>query len=400
MIRGLGYFIQLVLLVLAAVWLAEQRGAVSIQWHGRLIETSAGVLILIVILAALVLLVLWRLWRSLWGTPHAIGRLRHRRKRARGYTALLRSLHALASGEGPLALRHASDAEAVGEPAVSHLAAANAAEMAGDLPRAHAEYTRLKDRPDTALIGLKGLAGLAEKKGDLTRARELVQQARKIAPKSPWAARALFSLQTRTGAFAEAEKTLAEAVKTGAVTSTEADPLLARLLVDRALQLEAAGKDTEALSDAERANQLDPTLSDAAALGVRLLTRSGRTPAAERMLTRSWAAKPGRSLARAWMTLAPKTDTTARLRQAERLNGLLHDSEEGRLALAEAELAAGRWAEARGHLTGLIAAKPGGAANTRYCSLMAYLEAASGNEAAARDWFEKSLREPTLNDEA
>jgi uncharacterized membrane-anchored protein len=98
------------------------------------------------------------------------------------------------------------------------------------------------------------------------------------------------------------------------------------------------------------------------------------------------------------MTLAPKTDTTARLRQAERLNGLLHDSEEGRLALAEAELAAGRWAEARGHLTGLIAAKPGGATNTRYCSLMAYLEAASGNETAARDWFEKSLSEGAPND--
>jgi HemY protein len=394
MIRGLGFFLQLVLLVLAGVWLAEQRGPVSIQWYGHLIETSTGGLILIVVLAALVLVVLWRLWRSIWGTPHAIARARHRRKRARGYAALIRSLHALASGEGALALRHASDAEAVGEPAVSHLAAANAAELADDLPRAEAEYARLKDRPDTALIGLKGLAGLAEKKGDFNRALDLVQQARKIAPKSPWVTRTLFSLQARSGAFADAERTLAEAVKAGAISQEEADPLLARLLVDRALQSEAAGNDAEALSDAERANQLDPTLSDAAALGVRLLARSGRTPAAERMLTRSWAAAPGRTLARSWMALAPKTDTTARLRQAERLNGLLRDSEEGALALAEAELAAGRWAEARAHLMGLISANPDCAANPRYCTLMAYLEAASGNEAAARDWFEKSLSEP------
>ena len=123
-------------------------------------------------------------------------------------------------------------------------------------------------------------------------------------------------------------------------------------------------------------------------MGVRLLARSGRTPAAERMLTRSWAAAPGRTLARAWMALTPKSDATARLRQAERLHGLLRDSEEGRLALAEAELAAGRWADARGHLAGL------NTGNTRYCMLMAYLEAASGNETAARDWFEKSLVEP------
>ena len=124
-------------------------------------------------------------------------------------------------------------------------------------------------------------------------------------------------------------------------------------------------------------------------MGVRLLARSGRTPAAERMLTRSWVAAPGRTLARAWMALTPKSDATARLRQAERLHGLLHDSEEGRLALAEAELAAGRWADARAHLAGLSMA------NTRYCMLMAYLEAASGNEAVARDWFEKSLVEPS-----
>ncbi len=388
MIRGLSFFVQLTLLVLAGVWLCEQKGMVSLQWHGRLIETSVGFLILFVVLAALVLIVLWRLWRLVWGTPHAIGRFRFRRKRSRGYAALIRSLNALASEDGPTALRHASDAEAVGEPAVSHLAAANAAELAGDTPRATAEYTRLKDRPDTALIGLKGLAGLAEKTGDLTRAIELVQQARKISPKSPWAARALFVLQARTGAYTDAERTLTDAVKAGIVPQAEADPFLARILIDRAIQAEAEGRDADALADAERAHQLDPTLSEAAAMGVRLLARSGRTPAAERMLTRSWAAAPGRTLARAWMALTPKSDATARLRQAERLHGLLRDSEEGRLALAEAELAAGRWADARGHLAGL------NTGNTRYCMLMAYLEAASGNETAARDWFEKSLVEP------
>jgi len=101
MIRGLSFFVQLALLVLAGVWLAEQRGAVSLEWHGRLIETSTGVLILFVVLAALVLIVLWRLWRAFWGTPHAIGRFRFRRKRSRGYAALIRSLNALASEDGP-----------------------------------------------------------------------------------------------------------------------------------------------------------------------------------------------------------------------------------------------------------------------------------------------------------
>ena len=51
--------------------------------------------------------------------------------------------------------------EAIGEPALAHLAAAEAADMAGDTARAAAEYQRLADRPDTRLIGLRGLTGLA-----------------------------------------------------------------------------------------------------------------------------------------------------------------------------------------------------------------------------------------------
>ena len=72
------------------------------------------------------------------------------------------------------------------------------------------------------------------------------------------------------------------------------------------------------------------------------------------------------------------------------------DSDEGQLAVAEAELAGGRWAEARSHLSALRRSQ----ASARYCRLMAYLESASGNETAARGWFEKALpadgQEPAL----
>ena len=74
MIRGLWFFAQLTVLVLAAVWLADQKGAVSILWRGWLIETSVGVLAPIVLLISVVIVLLWRLWRGLRGTPHAISR--------------------------------------------------------------------------------------------------------------------------------------------------------------------------------------------------------------------------------------------------------------------------------------------------------------------------------------
>ena len=89
------------------------------------------------------------------------------------------------------------------------------------------------------------------------------------------------------------------------------------------------------------------------------------------------------------MALAPSGDAAAQLRQAERLHSLDPGNAEGKLALAEAELAAGRWAEARGQLVGL-----GPLTTRRYFRLMAYLESASGDAAAARAWFEKSLAAP------
>jgi HemY protein len=389
MIRGLWFFLQLAVLVVAAVWLAEQPGSVSIEWRGWLLETSAGALIAFVIMLALALVLLWRVWRGLSATPQLIHRFRRRRKRARGSAALVRSLSAIASGEGAVALRHASDAEEIGEPALAHLAAAEAAELAGDSARAEIEYGRLRERPETALIGLRGLIGLSERRADLAQAIQLAREARGLAPKSPWAARRLFDLEARAGAFAEAERTLADAAKLKAVPAAEASRLLARLVFARAKAAEEAGRESDALADATRAHELDPALADAAVMAARLLVRSGRAPAAERMLTASWSAAADPAIARAWMGLAPAGDTTARLRQAERLHGLDKANTEGRLALAEAELAAGRWAEARSHLAQLS-----DQTTRRYFRLMAYLESASGNAAGARAWFEKSLAAP------
>lgn len=386
MIRGLWFFTQLALVVLISVWLAEQKGPVSIEWRGRLIETSVGILILALVVGSALLLVLWRVWRAVAGTPHAISRFRFRRRRDRGRIAIIRALSAMAAGDGAAALAHASEAETIGEPAVAHLAAAQAAELAGDSARAETEYSRLAGRPDTALIGLRGLIGLSEQRGDLAKAVELARQARKIAPKSPWATLRLFDLEMRAGEVAEAERTLAAATKLGAFSAEEGDRKLAGLLLSRAQGSAEAGSSSDALADAERAHTLDPALAEAALLAARLMARSGRIPAAERILSETWAVAPSAALAHAWIKLAPKGDVTQRLRQAERLHALDRTNIEGRLALAEVEMASGRWAEARTHLSAV--AHPGDA---RYCHLMAYLESASGNESAARGWLERSL---------
>ena len=389
MIRGLWFFAQLAVLVLAAVWLAVQPGSVSIEWRSWLVETTPGVLIFSVLVVAAVLIVLWRVWRGVRSAPHLIDRFRRHRRRAHGHAALVHALSAIAAGDGAAALSYANEAEDIAEPAFAHLTAARAAELAGDATRAQAEYEKLRERPDTMAVGLKGLISLADRRGQTQEALELARVARKAMPKNPWVARRLFELERRLGAHAEAERTLGEAAKLGALTGAEADRLLAELLIVRAAEAEAGGRGSEALSYAERAHELAPALTEPAVLAARLLARGGRIPAAERVLSRSWALAPNVSIARVWMSLSPADDHAAAIRQSERLIALDRDSAEGRLAIAEVALAAGRWAEARVHLMALQ-----GLTGERYCRLMAFLESGSGNPDAARGWFEKSLAAP------
>jgi HemY protein len=386
MIRGLWFFFQLTVLVIGAVWLAEQKGPVSVQWHGWLIETTVGMLFFIVLVLAAVFMIAWRVWQGVRGTPNAIGRMRSRRRRSRGYMSLVKAHAAIASGDGATALRHAGEAGAVGEPALTHLVAAEAAMVSGNADRAESEYALLAARPDTALIGLRGQIGLAEQRGDFVRAIELARRACKSAPKSPWAFRRLFELQGKAGFYDDAERTLADASKLGAFPAGAADRLLARILFARARKAEASGMDGAAAADAERANKLDPTSPDYAVLAARMLLKSGKANVAERILTKTWPTAPTPSMAAAWMALAPHGDVTARLKQAERLHALDREIPEGRFALATAQLAAGRWAEARAQLTAI-----GHSGGARYFQLMAYLDAASGNQETAQAWLEKSL---------
>ena len=69
MARALFYFIQLALLVAAAVWLGDHPGRLSIDWMGYRIETYFGVLVLVVVLVVIVLAAIYRTWHGLTAVP-------------------------------------------------------------------------------------------------------------------------------------------------------------------------------------------------------------------------------------------------------------------------------------------------------------------------------------------
>src|SRR5205807_1238250 len=98
MIRVALFLVLIVVLALAAVWLADRPGDVAITWQGLRIETS--VMVAAVVIAAVIAfaIALWSLLRGLMRAPARASAALAERRRRRGFTAISRGLVAIGAG--------------------------------------------------------------------------------------------------------------------------------------------------------------------------------------------------------------------------------------------------------------------------------------------------------------
>src|SRR5512134_3685587 len=204
-----------ILSVLAAAaglaWLADRPGTVTVQWLGYQVETTAFVAA--VALAVLVgfLILVWALLRYLFTRPAAIAAHARERRRQQGYDALSRGLLAIGVGDRAQAQRYAGIAgRNLPRDPLTALLKAQAAQLKGDRASARRAFEAMLDRPETELLGLRGLF-LEAKRGndnDNDAARALAEQAVRTDPQAGWSVNALFDMQARAGDWEGALATL------------------------------------------------------------------------------------------------------------------------------------------------------------------------------------------------
>jgi HemY protein len=196
--RAILAFVVIVALTAAAVLFTENPGDVEILWQGWQIKTSVGVLVAAAALAALAVTLVVRLVSLTVGTPGAFLRRRRERRRRAGYQALTRGMVAVAAGDPQEAQRYARRAEVLlAEPPLTLLLSAQAAQIGGDEQAAKNFFTAMLDRPETELLGLRGLFNQALRGGDREAARHLARRAAELRPNTAWAALSLFDLEAR-----------------------------------------------------------------------------------------------------------------------------------------------------------------------------------------------------------
>ena len=391
MVRVLLYLAVFAALAIGAVWLADRPGEVSVVWQGWRVDTSVALAAIAVVVLAMLAMLGWGLLRFVLGLPSAFSFASRSRRRARGFEAVSRGMVAIGAGDPIAAGRHAVDARRyAGNEPLTLLLEAQAAQLSGDRGRAEAAFKTMLDKPETRVLGLRGLFVEAKRRGDMAAARAFADDAVRRSPSLAWANDALLDFHTSAGDW-QAARTAVER-RAALRLADKADAKRQRAVLLAAEALEARGREPEkALAAALEATKLAPGLTPAAALAGRMLAERGDIRKAVKLLEAAWKEVSHPDLAAAYLDVRPGDSAQDRLARATTLSKLRPSDPEGVLALAGAAIHARDFQKARQALKPLLA----GGASVRVCLLMAELEEAEhGAAGRVREWLSRATRAP------
>ncbi len=385
MVKLIGYGILLALLVSGAVWLADHPGSVEIDWLSWRLSTSVPALLLFLLALSGLLFYLLRLVAAIARFPGDFSARRQEKKRHRGYQALSDGLAAAAAGHAGQASKLANRAEKLlKDPSLTRVLSAQTAQLTGDESAERRHYEAMRDRPETALMGTRGLLELALAQGQRDQALGLATEARKLAPADPALAEILFTLLMENGQLAEAQELLSEAGKRKALSREQTARRRALVANERARRAERDADAKDAIAYAKQSLSADPSLADGALRLARLQAAQDLARQAATVLEKSWKIEPLPEIAAAYAGLVPDEAPLQRLRRMEKFAALQPEAWATHKILGETALAAKLWGQARKHLIAAAEIRP----TARLLGLLSRLELEEyKNQAAAQAWL-------------
>ena len=391
MIRLLVFLVFLAAVAFGFAWLADNPGEVTFVWLGQRVETDTTVLFIglgALIVGVLVVLVALR---ALWNMPGSLFGFFGRRRREKGWAALSRGLIAIGAGDLATATKAANEARWIlGEEPLALVLEAQSAQLLGDRGGAERAFKTMLDKPETKLLGLRGLYVEAVRWGEGAAAAQYAEAANKTAPKLAWAGTALVDHRSQSRDWQGALETIDRNRRNGVIDRATARRLRAVVLTADGLERETSAAEI-VRGTALEAHGLAPDLVPAACLAARVVARNGDLRKAAKILETTWKIEPHPELAEAYAHLRSGDSAQDRLSRVRELVKVRANHPEGELARARAEIEAKDFAAARATLAPLAAETP----SRRVCLAMAALEEAEhGNSGAARGWLARALHAP------
>jgi HemY protein len=390
--RALWFFLQLAVVVCAAIWIASQSGAVAIEWNNYDVSLNLGVFLLGVALFTLVVVTLFRIFRAVVSMPGVFSRRRREKNRAKGFRSLTRGFVAIAAGDAKKATQYAKEVRTLlpDERGLPLLLEAQAARLRGEESVARDSFEQLLLDKDAAFFGIRGLLKSSLDEGDTLKALGYAKTALEQNPKQPWILKSVYDLELQNKQWEAAAKTLERVKKAKVLDDVAATKDEVALLLLLAEQDRLGGYPDASIRKIERAVKLDPTFVPAVVkMGEHYLVQNKSGKVAS-LVERAWKVNPHPELITLWNRIAPEiksNDTTKRLRWFEKLVAIKPDAPDGQIAAAKVAMEAGLWGEAKAYLTVAENLRP----SAQVYRVRADLEEQSTHNAVSvRHWLEKA----------
>ena len=309
-----------------------------------------------------------------------------------GYKSLNRGLLAVASGDAVTAAKNARKAVALlPDVALSHLLAAQSAQLNKDEVAADTHLAILMQHPEGQVFGMRGQLARALQRQDKTEALRLSRLAYSQQPNQPWVIDTALNLETAQRNWLQAEKILRQAIKAGGPETGEYQRHLSAVLVALSDDYLSRQDVDAALECARQAKKLTPGWTPAAVRVAELWHRKAYRRRAQKALISAWEITPHPELVAAWLKISGAERALDRTAIVEKLVASNPDNREAAYAMAQASFTAGLFGVARTHALRAIEYRPDRAAY----ALMADIEQEdSKNPRKIRDWLDHAATAP------
>jgi len=396
LLKAIWFFIQIAIIVGAAVWLYDQPGSIEIAVQDYTVSVKAGLFLLCLGIFITLALILYNLFNAILNVPRALSNLHARNKKQKGYIALTRGLTSVAAGDAKVASQYAAQTRRLlpEDKGLPILLEAQAARLRGDELQARKSFMELVENKDAGFLGLRGLLKSSLDEGNDKEALTYARKALAAYPKQGWILRTVYKLELKNHQWAEAQKTLKQAVKNKAIAKDEADKDLSVILYIEADQERQLGYTKTADKKLAQAYKFNPDFIPIAASYAQNCLDQGKKRKARKIIEACWKKNPHPDLVSLWDQLSPEnkpTDPMRRLGWYEKLVALKPDSAEGQIAAAKAAMQDGFWEEARAYLNIAERIEP----SARLYKLYAELEEeTSHDDQEIRNWLKKAASAP------
>lgn len=383
-------------LTLGAGYLMETGGGVrvavgTVEFNLQPLQAVIALVVLVVAIWILIKLagLAVAIVRFLNGDETAVSRWFSRNRERRGFEALADGLMALASGEGRMAMAKAAKAERyLKRPELTNLITAQAAEIAGDTKKAEEVYKTLLDDDRTRFVGVRGLMKQKLAQGDTDMALKLADKAFSIKPRHEETQDTLLQLQANKGDWSGARKTLGAKLRYGTLPRAVHRRRDAVLALGEARSIVEEGKSIEARETAITANKLSPDLVPAAVMAARSYVEQGQKRYASRVITKAWNVKPHPDLSAAYAAIEPDETPEQRLRRFNALTRQHGNDPESKMVMAELNIAAENFSDARRMMGDLAEQTP----TARSLTIMAAIERGEGaSDAVVKGYLARAV---------